>query len=112
MHVAAEKGHCKIVEYLVGTGLDIDVQNGGSVSINHVTLPNDSRKICIADLNLKKEIVSIQALKLIVPKSVENMSMGKWLFIKGCGPNIRSRDVYMPTSHPVSLALVSYIQMQ
>ena len=41
MHVAAEKGHCKIVEYLVGAGLDIDVQNGGSVSIDHVTLPND-----------------------------------------------------------------------
>ena len=38
MHVAAEKGHCKIVKYIIGTGLDIDVQNGGSVSVNSVTL--------------------------------------------------------------------------
>ena len=36
MYVAAERGHCKIVEYLVGQGLDIDIQNGGLVSRNHI----------------------------------------------------------------------------
>ena len=35
MHVAAERGHCKIVEYLVGKGLDIDIQNGVWVSRNY-----------------------------------------------------------------------------
>lgn len=36
MHAAAERGHCKIVEYLVGKGLDIDIQNGGLVSRNDI----------------------------------------------------------------------------
>ena len=41
--MAAERGHCKIMEHLVAEGLDIDIKNGGDVSVCDSTLYNDSR---------------------------------------------------------------------
>ena len=35
LHVAAERGHPRIVEYLVGKGADIDIQNNNGVIMYH-----------------------------------------------------------------------------
>ena len=49
LHIAAERGHIKIVEYLADKGADIDIQDKNGVSVHDYS--NDSVEILISITN-------------------------------------------------------------
>ena len=49
LHIAAERGHIKIVEYLADKGADVDIQDKNGVSVHDHS--NDNVELLISVIN-------------------------------------------------------------
>lgn len=57
LHIAVHQGHVRVVERLVGFGIDLNIQDGDGDTALHIALSRDSVDILSAETPQLKKVV-------------------------------------------------------